>query len=44
MERARDTETVTLRWESGDRKRASVRCYLACRLLNFGYPFQKAHQ
>jgi hypothetical protein len=36
-----DTETVTLRSERGDWKRAIARWYLASRLLNLGYPFQK---
>jgi hypothetical protein len=35
-----DMETVTLRSERGDWKRAIVRWYLASRLLNLGYPFQ----
>jgi hypothetical protein len=35
-----DTETVTLRSERGDWKRAIVGWYLASRLLNLGYPFQ----
>src|SRR5437870_2301770 len=36
-----DTETVTLRSERGDWKRAMVGWYLASRLLNLAYPFQK---
>jgi hypothetical protein len=34
-----DTETVTLRSERGDWKRAIGRWYLASRLLNLGYLF-----
>ena len=36
-----DTETVTLRSERGDGKRAIVRWYLASRLLNLGHPSKK---
>jgi hypothetical protein len=35
-----ETETVTLRLERGDWKRAVAKWYLASRLLNLGYPFQ----
>ena len=34
----RNAETVTLRSERGEWKRAIVRWYLASRLLNFSYP------
>ena len=36
-----DTETVTLRSERGDWKRAIARWYLASRLLNLDRPFRK---
>jgi hypothetical protein len=36
-----DTETVTLRSERGDWRRAIARWYLAGRLLNLGHPFGK---
>ena len=36
-----DTETVTLCSASGGWKRAIVRWYLASRLLNLDYPFEK---
>jgi hypothetical protein len=39
-----DTETVTLRTQRGDWKRAILRWYLAIRLLNFEYPFRLEHQ
>ena len=39
-----DTETVTLRSERGDGKRAIVRWYLAGRLLNLGHPVRRYYR
>src|ERR1051326_3274055 len=38
-----DTETVTLRSERGDWKRAIARWYLASCLLNLDHPFKNKH-